>query len=47
MPCPQDHYGDTELVQSQAVTGRKWTEVPALTPDLLGQKVGRGGPGQE
>jgi hypothetical protein len=36
----KDHYGDTELVQSQAITDRKWTEVLQLTPELKGHKVG-------
>ncbi len=35
----KDHYGDTELVQSQLVTNRKWTDVLQLTPELKGQKV--------
>lgn len=33
------HYGDTELVQSVAQTGRTWTDVGALTPELAGQAV--------
>ncbi|GAB4822582.1 hypothetical protein N2152v2_009628 [Parachlorella kessleri] len=35
----KDHYGDVELVQSQLVTDRKWTEVLQLTPELKGQQV--------
>ncbi|KAL4421624.1 hypothetical protein ABPG75_010915 [Micractinium tetrahymenae] len=34
-----DRYGDTELVQSAVVTGRTWTAVSALTPELEGQPV--------
>lgn len=34
-----DHYGDTELVQSQAQTGRVWSDVSSLTPDRVGQSV--------
>lgn len=33
------HYGDTELVQSAVLTGRAWTDVGALTPELAGQPV--------
>ena len=32
-------YGDTPLVQSQAVTGRVWTRLAQLTPDRAGQAV--------
>lgn len=32
-------YGDTPLVQSQAVTGRKLTAITDLTPELQGQTV--------
>eukprot|EP00887_Chlorella_sp_A99_P003958 scaffold11.g3958.t1 len=35
----KDHYGDTALVQSAVVSGRAWTDVPALTPALAGQRV--------
>lgn len=35
----RDRYGDSEMVQSQAVTGRVWTDVAALTPDRAGQTV--------
>ena len=43
-PEPDDplkaQYGDTPIVQSQAVTGRKWLRVDELTPLLKDQKVG-------
>ena len=32
-------YGDTPLVQSQAITGRVWTRLAQLTPDRAGQTV--------
>ncbi len=35
----KDKYGDSILVQSQAVTGRKWTPVLELTPALKDQEV--------
>ena len=46
-PDPEDPlkemYGDAELVQSQSISGRTWTRVEDLTPDLKGQQVGRRG----
>lgn len=35
----KDHYGDSERVQSQIITGRKWTDVLQLSPQLKGEKV--------
>ena len=40
------HYGDAPMVQSRAVTGRKWTDLAALSTDLVGQKVGLHAPNQ-
>ncbi|PSC74260.1 aspartate-tRNA cytoplasmic [Micractinium conductrix] len=34
-----DRYGDTELVQSAVLTGRSWTAVGALTPELAGKPL--------
>lgn len=45
-PDPEDpcaaNYGDYAMVQSTQITGRKWTKVEQLTPELAGQKVGPG-----
>jgi hypothetical protein len=32
-------YGDAKLVRSESVSGRTWTPVDALTPELKDQKV--------
>lgn len=40
-PCAAN-YGDYAMVQSTEITGRKWTKVEQLTPELAGQKVGCG-----
>lgn len=37
-PCAAN-YGDYAMVQSTEISGRKWTKVEQLTPDLAGQKV--------
>ncbi|KAF8065924.1 IBI1 [Scenedesmus sp. PABB004] len=37
-PCAS-RWGDYPMVQSTEVTGRKWTPVDKLTPDLIGQEV--------
>ncbi|WIA17369.1 hypothetical protein OEZ85_014230 [Tetradesmus obliquus] len=37
-PCASQ-WGDYALVQSQEITGRKWTKVEQLTPELSGQEV--------
>lgn len=37
-PCAAN-YGDYAMVQSTEITGRKWTKVEQLTPELAGQKV--------
>eukprot|EP00891_Asterochloris_glomerata_P001357 jgi/Astpho2/1357/Aster-06218 len=35
----RQQYGDSPLIQSRSVTGRKWTAIDKLTPALEGQKV--------
>lgn len=35
----KDNYGDAEMVQSREVSGKVWTDVSALTPELAGQTV--------
>jgi hypothetical protein len=37
-PCASQ-WGDYALVQSQEITGRKWTKVEQLTKQLSGQEV--------
>ena len=37
----RQQYGDSPLIQSRSVTGRKWTAIDKLTPALEGQKVRR------
>ena len=37
----RQQYGDSPLIQSRSVTGRKWTAIDKLTPALEGQKVGQ------
>lgn len=32
-------YGDSQLVQSQCITGRVWTRLQQITPDRAGQTV--------
>ena len=38
----KEQYGDTQLVQSQTTTGRKWTRVEALNKDLENEQVHSG-----
>ena len=37
----RQQYGDSPLIQSRSVTGRKWTAIDKLTPALEGQEVGQ------